>query len=105
MVVQQFTNFTAYLIAKGIEYANGNNSDPIKFLVCGGGRKNDYLINSIKNYLSHKKNISLNSIDDYSLEWRLYRIPSIWISCNKIIFKFTNIISKDYWLCDTYSWW
>ena len=61
------TNFTAYLIAKGIEYANGNNSDPIKFLVCGGGRKNDYLINSIKNYLSHKKNISLNSIDDYSL--------------------------------------
>ena len=62
------TNFTAYLIAKGIEYANGNNTDPIKFLVCGGGRKNDYLINSIKNYLSHKQNISLNSIDDYSLD-------------------------------------
>jgi anhydro-N-acetylmuramic acid kinase len=61
------TNFTAYLIAKGIEYANGNNIDPIKFLVCGGGRKNDYLINSIKNYLSYKQNISLNSIDDYSL--------------------------------------
>jgi len=61
------TNFTAYLIAKGIEHANGNNSDPIKFLVCGGGRKNDYLINSIKSYLSNKQNISLNSIDDYSL--------------------------------------
>ena len=61
------TNFTAYLIAKGIEYANGSNSDLIKFLVCGGGRKNDYLINSIKNYLSHKKNINLNFIDDYSL--------------------------------------
>ena len=61
------TNFTAYLIAKGIEYANGNNTNPIKFLVCGGGRKNNYLINSIKNYLSHKQNISLNSIDDYSL--------------------------------------
>jgi anhydro-N-acetylmuramic acid kinase len=61
------TNFTAYLIAKGIEHANGNNSDLIKFLVCGGGRKNDYLINSIKSYLSHKQNISLNSIDDYSL--------------------------------------
>jgi anhydro-N-acetylmuramic acid kinase len=61
------TNFTAYLVAKGIEYANENNTDPIKFLVCGGGRKNDYLINSIKNYLSHKQNISLNSIDDYSL--------------------------------------
>jgi anhydro-N-acetylmuramic acid kinase len=61
------TNFTAYLIAKGVEHANGNNIDPIKFLVCGGGRKNDYLINSIKSYLSHKQNISLNSIDDYSL--------------------------------------
>ena len=62
------TNFTAYLIAKGIEYANGNNTDPTKFLVCGGGRKNDYLINSIKNYLSHKQNINLNSIDNYSLD-------------------------------------
>jgi anhydro-N-acetylmuramic acid kinase len=61
------TNFTAYLIAKGIEHANGNNNDPIKFLVCGGGRKNNYLINSIKSYLSHKQYISLNSIDDYSL--------------------------------------
>ena len=45
------TNFSAYLIAKGVEHANGNNNDPIKFLVCGGGRKNDYLINSIKSYL------------------------------------------------------
>ncbi|MDA9647509.1 anhydro-N-acetylmuramic acid kinase [Candidatus Pelagibacter sp.] len=61
------TNFTAYLIAKGIEYANGNNNKPIKYLVCGGGRKNSFLIQSIKDYLSYKKNISLNSIDDYSL--------------------------------------
>jgi anhydro-N-acetylmuramic acid kinase len=61
------TNFTAYLIAKGIEYANGNNNKPIKYLVCGGGRKNNFLIQNIKDYLSYKKNISLNSIDDYSL--------------------------------------
>jgi anhydro-N-acetylmuramic acid kinase len=61
------TNFTAYLIAKGIEHANGDNNEPIKYLICGGGRKNDYLINSIKNYLLHKKNIYLNSIDDYCL--------------------------------------
>ena len=40
---------------------------PIKYLVCGGGRKNTFLIQSIKDYLSHKQNISLNSIDDYSL--------------------------------------
>ncbi|MDA7556899.1 anhydro-N-acetylmuramic acid kinase [Candidatus Pelagibacter sp.] len=61
------TNFTAYLIAKGIEHSNGNNIKPIKYLVCGGGRRNIFLIQSIKDYLSHKKNISLNSIDDYSL--------------------------------------
>ena len=61
------TNFTAYLIAKGIEYANGNNIKPIKYLVCGGGRKNTFLIQSVKDYLLHKQNISLISIDEYSL--------------------------------------
>ena len=61
------TNFTAYLIAKGIEHANGNNKKPIKYLVCGGGRKNNFLIQSIKDYLLHKENISLNSIDNYDL--------------------------------------
>jgi anhydro-N-acetylmuramic acid kinase len=61
------TNFTAYLIAKGIEYANASNIKPVKYLVCGGGRKNTFLIQKIKDYLLYKKNISLNSIDDYSL--------------------------------------
>ena len=61
------TNFTAYLIAKGIEYANDSNDQTIKFLVCGGGRKNSFLIKSIKDYLLNKKNITLNSIDDYNL--------------------------------------
>ena len=60
------TNFTAYLIAKGIEHANGNNDKPIKYLVCGGGRKNNFLIKSIEDYLT-KKNISLSSIDHYNL--------------------------------------
>ena len=62
------TNFTAYLIAKGIEYANGSNDKPIKYLVCGGGRKNNFLIQSVKDYLKSKKNISLNSIDEYNLD-------------------------------------
>ncbi len=61
------TNFTAYLIAKGIEYANGSNDKPIKFLLCGGGRKNNILIQNIKDYLLDKKNIGLNLIDDYNL--------------------------------------
>ncbi|MDB2545851.1 anhydro-N-acetylmuramic acid kinase [Candidatus Pelagibacter bacterium] len=61
------TNFTAYLIAKGIEYANGSYEKPIKYLVCGGGRKNIFLIQSVKDYLKSKNNISLNSIDEYNL--------------------------------------
>ena len=61
------TNFTAYLIAKGIEHANGNYDKPIKYLVCGGGRKNNFLIQSVKDYLKSKKNISLNSIEEYNL--------------------------------------
>ena len=61
------TNFTAYLISKGIEYSNDGNDKPIKYLVCGGGRKNSFLIQNIKNYLSNKKNISLDSIDKYNL--------------------------------------
>ncbi len=60
------TNFTAYLIAQGIEYSNGNNKKPIKYLLCGGGRKNSFLVQSIKNYLSNKNNISLDLIDKYN---------------------------------------
>ncbi len=62
------TNFTAYLISKGIEHANGSNDKPIKYLVCGGGRKNNFLIQSIEGYLINKKNISLSSIDNYNLD-------------------------------------
>ncbi|MDB4065696.1 anhydro-N-acetylmuramic acid kinase [Candidatus Pelagibacter sp.] len=62
------TNFTAYLITKGIEHANGNYDKPIKYLVCGGGRKNNFLIQSVKDFLKSKKNISLNSIDEYNLD-------------------------------------
>jgi anhydro-N-acetylmuramic acid kinase len=61
------TNFTAYLIAKGIEYSNGSNNKPIKYLICGGGRKNSFLVQNIKDYLSSKTNISLDLIDEYNL--------------------------------------
>jgi anhydro-N-acetylmuramic acid kinase len=62
------TNFTAYLIAKGIEYSNNNNNKPVKYLICGGGRKNSFLIQNIKNYLSNKSNISLDLIDKYDFD-------------------------------------
>ncbi|MDC6482994.1 anhydro-N-acetylmuramic acid kinase [Candidatus Pelagibacter sp.] len=60
------TDFTAYLISQGIEHSNKGNEKPIKYLLCGGGRKNNFLIQSIKNYLSNKSNISLELIDKYN---------------------------------------
>ena len=36
--------------------------------MCGGGRKNNFLIQSVKDYLKSKNNISLNSIDEYNLD-------------------------------------
>ena len=61
------TNFTAYLIAKGIKHAIGSDHEPIQILVCGGGRKNNFLIKTIKDYLFDKKNINLDLVDDYNL--------------------------------------
>jgi anhydro-N-acetylmuramic acid kinase len=65
MDVQRLLILLPILYLEAVEYANGNNNKLIKYLVCGGGRKNNFLMQNIKNYLSHKKNISLNSIDDY----------------------------------------
>ena len=61
------TSFTAYLIARGIEHSNNYQDKPIKFLICGGGRKNNFLIRSVKNYLLNKTNISLDVIEKYGL--------------------------------------
>ena len=62
------TNFTAYLIAKGIEYSNNDKSKPITYFICGGGRKNTILIQSIKDYLSNQTNLSLDLIDNYEFD-------------------------------------
>lgn len=59
------TKFTANLIARGIEYINNlNNSTPKHILVCGGGRNNNFLINSINEGLTEKKSELIN-IDKY----------------------------------------
>ncbi|MDC3119834.1 anhydro-N-acetylmuramic acid kinase [Candidatus Pelagibacter sp.] len=57
------TNFTGYLIAKGIE--SMSNNIKIKYLICGGGRKNNFLIDCIKNNLNNKNNFILENIDKY----------------------------------------
>ncbi|MDC0166902.1 anhydro-N-acetylmuramic acid kinase [Candidatus Pelagibacter sp.] len=57
------TNFTGYLIAKGIE--NIGNDSKIKYLISGGGRKNIALIDCIKENLNNKNKFILDNIDNY----------------------------------------
>ena len=60
------TDFTAKLISDGMNFIhNKNNSQKSEWLVCGGGRKNKYLLESIK---SNFDDINLNSIDQYELD-------------------------------------
>ena len=63
------TSFTAHLISKGIEYAdNLNQNIPTKYFVCGGGRKNIFLIENIKKNLSLFDNIDIEIIDNYNID-------------------------------------
>ena len=60
------TNFTAKLIADGMSYAHSiGHSKTNKWLVCGGGRKNKYLLESIK---KNFQQININLIDEYGID-------------------------------------
>ena len=62
------TKFTAYLIADGLRKINKqNNINPHHYIICGGGRKNKSLMQSIENYLVNK-NIIVKDIDDYNFD-------------------------------------
>ena len=62
------TKFTAYLIADGLRKINKqNNINPHHYIICGGGRKNKFLMQSIENYLVNK-NIIIKDIDDYNFD-------------------------------------
>ena len=60
------TKFTAKLIADGMAYAHTKTqSNKNNWLVCGGGRKNKYLLEEIeKNF----ERISINLIDEYEID-------------------------------------
>jgi|TARA_B100001093_G_scaffold390084_1_gene376367 anhydro-N-acetylmuramic acid kinase len=59
------TNFTAMLIANGMRYAHGMGQPFMyKWLVCGGGRKNKYLLECIKDNF---REISIEPIDKYEI--------------------------------------
>ena len=60
------TNFTATLIANGMRYSHGIGQPSMyKWLVCGGGRKNKYLLESIKDNFEE---ISIEPIDQYEID-------------------------------------
>ncbi len=62
------TKFTAYLIADGLRKIDKqNNIKPHHYIICGGGRKNKSLMQSIENYLVNK-NIVIKDIDDYNFD-------------------------------------
>ena len=59
------TDFTAKLIANGMNYVHDANQNLIyNWLVCGGGRKNNYLLESIKNNFEQ---INIELIDKYKV--------------------------------------
>ena len=59
-------NFTGYLIAKGIENLSDNNK--VKYLISGGGRKNLFLIECIKNNLNSNNISTFENIDKYGFD-------------------------------------
>ena len=62
------SDFTAYLISNGLRYLNSlKKIDHGYFLLSGGGRKNLYLIELVKKYLSNT-NIKLKNIDDFGFD-------------------------------------
>ena len=60
------TNLTAKLISEGINFIN-NKDKTLKhnWLVCGGGRKNEFLIESIKDNF---KDLQINPIEKYGID-------------------------------------
>ena len=61
------TKFTAYLISDGLKKIHEkNNIFSNDYIFCGGGRKNNFLMKSISEFLDNK-NINLTDIDNYNL--------------------------------------
>ena len=60
------TDFTARLIADGINFTNKIiNSNENKWMICGGGRKNKFLLERIKNNF---ENLDFDPIDKYKVD-------------------------------------
>ena len=75
------TEFTGSVLEKGIlDFLNKLGSKPRKFLVCGGGRKNLTLMESIKKKLAKKhtiENIDSHGIDGDFIESQAFAYLAI----------------------------
>ena len=61
------TNFTSHLIYKSIVTSvNFDKDKELNILICGGGRKNSFLIDSIRNKIP--PNVNLYLMDDYEID-------------------------------------
>ena len=64
--VSTITDFTAKLISSGINYVHDvKQSSMSRWLVCGGGRKNKYLLKSIKNNF---EKLYIDPIEKYEVD-------------------------------------
>ena len=62
------TKFTAYLISDGLKKIDKKNKIISNdYILCGGGRKNNFLIKSILEFLDNKS-INLTNIDNYNFD-------------------------------------
>jgi anhydro-N-acetylmuramic acid kinase len=62
-------DFTTSLISQGINFFNNTNSLPInELLICGGGRKNKYLIECIKKKMNNSNNTLIENIEKYEID-------------------------------------
>ena len=62
------TKYTAYLISEGLKKIDEiNKLNTVNLYLCGGGRKNNTLIENINEYLNNKK-INLKNIDEYEFD-------------------------------------
>ncbi len=62
------TKFTAFLISNGLEKISKKNNISLKnIILCGGGRKNIFLVKSIRELLNDS-NIKIKDIDNYDFD-------------------------------------
>ena len=78
----------------------------INILLCGGGRKNNFLVSRIKKKtITNKINWTVKLIDSLDIDGDFVESQAFGYLAIRSLFRFTNIIPKYYWLQRTMYWW